>query len=361
MAKLGFKKGSSFSSYEAGILYFETSTHLLKVGTGADTCEIYSGVRSASWNSTNKVLTIVDQTGSNIELDFADVASAQGVNSLLAGLRDDINSKLDKPTVDGSIGQVLRVKDASGNVEWFTIPGATNYSVTIDSSEAGTVDGYLKSYHISQNGSEIGVINIPKDLVVTQGSVVTGTWSNDIFTEGANGTGKAIKLIVANQTDPLYINVADLVDDISIIEGATNGTISVNGTDVTVHGLGSAAYTDSTAYDSSGAAATVQSTLIGASTDASTADTIYGAKAYADEVAGNAIQGVTGETATTDSSYIEISVEASINGSNEVTLSSHANVTTHDVSTATDASDGLATAYDVKQYVANAHEWLEFN
>lgn len=45
-------------------------------------------------------------------------------------------------------------------------------------------------------------------------------------------------------------------DDIKT--GGANGTISVDGDDVAVKGLGSAAYTDSTAYDAAGAAATAQ-------------------------------------------------------------------------------------------------------
>ena len=42
---------------------------------------------------------------------------------------------------------------------------------------------------------------------------------------------------------------------VSVVEGATNGTIAVNGADVKVHGLGSAAYTDTDAYEAAGAAA----------------------------------------------------------------------------------------------------------
>lgn len=45
----------------------------------------------------------------------------------------------------------------------------------------------------------------------------------------------------------------------SVTEGATNGTIAVNGTDVAVHGLGSAAYKADTAFDAAGAAAAAQS------------------------------------------------------------------------------------------------------
>lgn len=380
--QLSFKKSSSFSSYEEGTIYFETSTHLIKVGTGTNTCEYYSGVRSAAWNSTTKVLTIVNQAGENIELNFADVASAEGVNSLLATLRDDLNNKVDKPSNTGTVGQVLRLKDASGNTEWFSLPAATDYSIVIDSSENGTTAGYLKSYHISQNGVEIGVIDIPKDLVVTSGSCVAGAWSGSTFTESASGTDHAIKLVIANQSEPVYINVADLVDlytpeqnatqiqlaisasnEISativagsiskshldssvqsslekadsaiqsITTGVSNGTIKVDGAEVTVAGLGSAAYANTDAF----------------------ATAAQGTKADA------AIQSVSGENAVTNSSYVSVSVEASTNASNAVTLSSHANVTTHDVSTAVaNTADGLALASDVKAYVDSSKEWKLF-
>lgn len=69
----------------------------------------------------------------------------------------------------------------------------------------------------------------------------------------------------------------------TLVEGTANGTVKFNGTEVKVHGLGTAAYTDSTAYDASGSADAVKTAVIGASGDASTANTIYGAKKYADE------------------------------------------------------------------------------
>ena len=44
----------------------------------------------------------------------------------------------------------------------------------------------------------------------------------------------------------------------SVAEGTTNGTIAVNGTDVKVHGLGTAAYASTSAFDAAGAAAAAQ-------------------------------------------------------------------------------------------------------
>ena len=47
----------------------------------------------------------------------------------------------------------------------------------------------------------------------------------------------------------------------SVTEGSANGTISVNGADVNVHGLGSAAYTDAADYEAAGAAAAAVAAL----------------------------------------------------------------------------------------------------
>lgn len=71
----------------------------------------------------------------------------------------------------------------------------------------------LKKYTLYQNGEKIGDIDIPKDLVVTSGSVVKGTWSGNVFTEVESGNGTALKLVIANQTTPVYINTLDLVKD----------------------------------------------------------------------------------------------------------------------------------------------------
>ena len=71
----------------------------------------------------------------------------------------------------------------------------------------------LKKYTLTQNGEKIGDIDIPKDLVVTSGSVAKGTWSGNVFTESESGNGTALKLVIANQTAPVYINTLDLVKD----------------------------------------------------------------------------------------------------------------------------------------------------
>ena len=71
--------------------------------------------------------------------------------------------------------------------------------------------------------------------------------------------------------------------DVTIAESTNNGKITVNGTDVNIHGLGSAAYTEASAYDAAGAAAAV----LGTNESSSNSMTVYGVKAYVDEALGN--------------------------------------------------------------------------
>ena len=66
-----------------------------------------------------------------------------------------------------------------------------------------------------------------------------------------------------------------------ITTGVTAGTIKVDGTEVKVAGLGTAAYQNVGAFDASGAAAAV----LGTASDSKDAATVYGAKAYAKDIA----------------------------------------------------------------------------
>ena len=71
----------------------------------------------------------------------------------------------------------------------------------------------LKKYTLYHNNAEIGELDIPTASVVTSGSVVKGTWSGNVFTEVESGNGTALKLVIANQKAPVYINTLDLVKD----------------------------------------------------------------------------------------------------------------------------------------------------
>lgn len=79
------------------------------------------------------------------------------------------------------------------------VEGAIEQSKVTIVEAAGTGD-ILKTYTITQGTTEIGKINLAKDLVVTGGSIVE--------IEGE----KYLRLTIANQEQPVDIKVTDLVD-----------------------------------------------------------------------------------------------------------------------------------------------------
>ena len=75
--------------------------------------------------------------------------------------------------------------------------------------KAAPNNGYLKTYQFTYGTDSTFEIDIPKDLVVESGEVIVV--ADDSPVSGlTNGT--YLKLVIANQTEPVYINVADLCD-----------------------------------------------------------------------------------------------------------------------------------------------------
>ena len=96
----------------------------------------------------------------------------------------------------------------------------TDYTVTVSESTPG---GYAKAYTLTQNGTSIGTINIPKDLVVESGTVETNPTGQP--------EGTYLVLTLANtSSDKIYINVG------SLIEYVTSGSATSDSVQVVIDG-----------------------------------------------------------------------------------------------------------------------------
>ena len=138
------------------------------------------------------------------------VANADGTIKDSGVKLDDLATKTEVETVDGKIGTITDLETtnktdlvvAINEVRNSVSAGGTEAAVTMTTDT--TTENMLKSYTIKQGSNTVGVIDIPKDLVVVSGTVETNP--------DGQAEGTYIKLVITNQTDPLYINVGTLVD-----------------------------------------------------------------------------------------------------------------------------------------------------
>ena len=108
---------------------------------------------------------------------------------------------------------------------------------------------------------------------------------------------------VSEKDGKITVTRAALPAAATLVEGTENGTVKFNGEDVKVHGLGTAAFAASTAFDTAGAASTAQT------------EAIKQAKAYADGLAPNyatAVQGGKADTALQPADVVEGEVQGAI-------------------------------------------------
>ncbi|MBR3912528.1 MAG: hypothetical protein IKJ48_07700 [Alistipes sp.] len=163
--------------------------------------------------------------------DYADKAVAKIVSDGSDAATDDTIKGAKMYTDEAKESLLGKSGDASTEN---TIYGAKAYAdtkdITIDSTNTdSTLAG---KFVIKKDGVVLATINIPKELVVTKdgSEIVKGTWSGDTFTESETGPDKALKLAIQNQTTPIYINVADLVDVYTAAQGAAEVQLTISAT-----------------------------------------------------------------------------------------------------------------------------------
>lgn len=170
-----------------------------------------------SSTSTNPVQNKVINTVLGTKVDKVD-GKGLSTNDLTAELKGKYDESYNHSQVEHAPAnaQANIIESVKVNGTNLTV---TNKAVDIAVPEYTVVKDvnsgdYAAIYHLTKGGSNVGVaINIPKDMVVKSGEVVTNP------TGQTNGT--YIKLELQNVDEPLYINVGSLIEYVT--SGSTTG------------------------------------------------------------------------------------------------------------------------------------------
>lgn len=147
----------------------------------ADATQALADAAAADAKADTKVASVAATSGKGIEIGGTATAPTVGIK--LAASDNDLSF------------------NANGELV-YKAAAAVAYSIVKDATSAD----YAAVYHLTADGVNTGAaINIPKDMVVESGSVVTNP-------EG-QPAGTYIKLVLANaDNDEIFINVGDLIE-----------------------------------------------------------------------------------------------------------------------------------------------------
>lgn len=261
---------------------------------------------------------------------------------------------------------------------------AKDGTFAVDTTKIATVDKATSLANAAEEAAKTHANGLKEavDAYTVNGKTISSnpTLDGSMITVGGTGTHKSANLDTT--VEDIYGKISTAAasgvlsfggksGDITLASASTkNGDVNLTMTDkklsASVVGLGSAAFTDASAYDTKGAAATV----LGKSGDKSSDKTIYGVIALASEKAtpslvdekiatagekyATAAQGTKADNALQSVSalgddYITASAGAKADNSQEITVSTKVQA----VSSASASAKGLAEASDVKDYVDN--------
>ena len=147
----------------------------------------------------------------------ATLASAKSAVNEAKNAIDTKIGTLDDLTMTNKTDLVVALNEVAASVE----AGGTGSVVKI--STETTTEGYAKSYTFTQGSTKLGVIDIPKDMVVSSGTVEKDPKDQP--------PGTYLVLTLANATnDKVYINVGTLVDIYTAKAEATQIQLAIDST-----------------------------------------------------------------------------------------------------------------------------------
>lgn len=247
MALVSFKRGTKpadVSSLDGDTIYFFSDTKEIYLGSTP-----YAGDLTTLISRITKVEGDITSLTADVESAESDILALQAWKTTheqeyedLSGKYDELEAALEKKiaslaagdasiTVSGTeTAKTVKVAISSEEDNLLTLeddglyvatPESEDYTVAVTTKGTAN-EGMAKTYVITQEASDLNFeIDIPKDLVVSSGTIVNQNGS------GASGT--FIKLVL-NNNDEIYIDVADLVDLVEANNGE-NPVVSITVTD----------------------------------------------------------------------------------------------------------------------------------
>ena len=305
---------------------------------------------------------IADGMLTKVEVGTSDIASAQtlanheadAVKHITAKERTDWNTakqRIDTFLADADMTanavdtlkelQEYMVSDGSAATELVNRVDALETKATDASNKIANLDASYKAADTQIRtdfaAADASVLKDAKDYADQQATAAKNAVSaegDDYVTASASG-GKVT--VNATASTIASLGKADTAVQ-SVTEGTTNGTISVDNKNVAVHGLGSAAYTDATAYDAAGTATTKADAALNA------------AKAYADAIKVNG-QSQSGQAITITGADIKVGGDDT--GIADTTLAAQIATMKNDIQTAQKAGvQSIAVASDSSAFAA---------
>lgn len=216
----GVTAGTTGSANSVPAITVDAAGHITNVEAKAITPEAIGAATTAAVEAAQNAATAA-QASADAKVASVNAATNGGI---------DIGGTKTAPTVG------IKLDPTQGNAATL---GAAGLMVTIPEVTVPVYDivkdadsgDYAAIYHLTKDGTNTGAaINIPKDLFVKEGKVVDNP--------AGQPAGKYIELTLQNQTNPIYINVADLVDAYTPGNGITiSATNEVSAKVVAANGL----------------------------------------------------------------------------------------------------------------------------